>query len=189
VSSATAAGPAAAAAATSTGSAAAEASSSAVSPAASGGTIGSSSTPVDTSSTSNQQVQWGYLLQLQQSSPRWAAAVQAYEGGRWDLLHQPFHSNTMWQHISNTPGGWERLTQQYRAAVELCRTLAAEAPLPVICNNLGCENLAGVSEAAAACKKCAGCSCCYCSRACQEADWKWHKAACRRMAAAGLACV
>jgi hypothetical protein len=136
-------------------------------------------------------VQWGYLLQLHQSSPRWAAAVAAYEAGYWDLLHQPYHSDMhmMWQLISSTPGGWERVTQQYRAAVELCKVLAAEAPLPVICNNLGCQNLAGVSEAAAASKKCAGCRCLYCSRACQEADWKRHKAACKRMTAAGLTCV
>jgi hypothetical protein len=126
-------------------------------------------------------VQWGYLLQLQQSSPRWAAAVAAYEAGCWDLLRQPFDLNTKWQHISSTPGGWEQVTQQYRAAVELCRVPAAEAPLPVICNNIGCENFAGVSEAAAACKKCARCSCRYCNRACQEADYQRHKAACRRM--------
>jgi hypothetical protein len=48
---------------------------------------------------------------------------------------------------------------RYAEALELCRALAAAAPLPVVCNNPNCDNLAGVSEAAAASKLCAGCRC------------------------------
>jgi hypothetical protein len=64
----------------------------------------------------------------------------------------------------------------------------AAAPLPLVCNNPGCENMAGVSEAGAARKVCAGCRCRYCSAACQTADWRRHKRACKCMAAAGQAC-
>jgi hypothetical protein len=155
----------------------------------SGGASSSSSSSNNSSGSRVQQKKWGYLLQLHQASPRWAAAVAAYDAGSWDLLQQALDTDTLWLNIGSTPGGWERVAQQYRATVELCRVLAAEAPLPLICNNPSCDNLAGVSEAAAACKKCAGCRCCYCSAACQTADWKRHKAACRRMAAAGLTCV
>jgi hypothetical protein len=63
--------------------------------------------------------------------------------------------------------------------------LVAAAPLPLVCNNPGCENMAGVSEAGGARKVCAGCRCRYCSAACQAADWRRHKRACKRMAAAG----
>jgi hypothetical protein len=76
--------------------------------------------------------------------------------------------------------------QLYADALQLCRTLTAAAPITVVCNNPSCENLAGVREAAASCKACAGCSCRYCSVACQRADWKRHKRACRQLAAAGV---
>jgi hypothetical protein len=72
--------------------------------------------------------------------------------------------------------------------MQLCRALVAAAPLPLVCNNPGCEAMAGLSEAAAARKVCAGCRCRYCSAACQAADWRRHKRACKRMAAAGQAC-
>jgi hypothetical protein len=68
----------------------------------------------------------------------------------------------------------------------VCRTLVALAPLPVVCNNPGCGELSGVSEAAAARYVCAGCGCRYCSAACQAAGWRGHKKACRRMAAYGV---
>jgi hypothetical protein len=76
--------------------------------------------------------------------------------------------------------------QIYRDALVFCRTLVAVAPLPVVCNNPGCGELSGVSEAAAARYVCAGCGCRYCSAACQAAGWRGHKKACRRMAACGL---
>jgi hypothetical protein len=86
----------------------------------------------------------------------------------------------------STAAAAEQHTQQYAAAVGLCRALAAAAPLPVGCNNPSCGNTEGAGEAAAASKACIGCRC---SVACQRADWKRHKGACRRMAAAGQACV
>uniref|UniRef100_A0A383V4W0 MYND-type domain-containing protein n=1 Tax=Tetradesmus obliquus TaxID=3088 RepID=A0A383V4W0_TETOB len=134
-------------------------------------------------SSSNSQVSWGYLLQLQQSSPRWAAAVAAFDVGGLHNLDLTAAQVLPGNPVLNT------VRQQYTAAIQLCRTLVAEAPLPVVCNNPSCENLAGVSEAAAASKACAGCRCRYCSAACQTADWKRHKSACKRMAAAGQACV
>jgi hypothetical protein len=70
--------------------------------------------------------------------------------------------------------------QLYSDALRLCRAMAAAAPLPRVCNHLGCENLAGSSEAAAAVKVC-GCGAGYCSAACQAADRRRHKHACRRM--------
>jgi hypothetical protein len=83
----------------------------------------------------------------------------------------------------------QRIQPQYNNTLETCRALAAAAPLPRICNHLRCENMAGVSEAAAASKVCAGCRAGYCSAACHVADRKRHKHACRRMAAAGESCV
>jgi hypothetical protein len=73
-------------------------------------------------------------------------------------------------------------------AVGLCRALADAAPITVVCNNPSCENLAGVSEAAASCKACPGCRCRYCSAACYRADWRRHKHACKQLAAAGFTC-
>jgi hypothetical protein len=79
--------------------------------------------------------------------------------------------------------------RQFADAVKMCRGLAAAAPLKLLCNNPSCEDFSGVSEAAAtASKRCTACRCCnYCSVACQRADWKRHKHACRHIAAAGEA--
>jgi hypothetical protein len=76
----------------------------------------------------------------------------------------------------------------YADALQLCRVLTDAAPLTVVCNNPVCVNLAGVREAAAACKACSECGCRYCSVACHRADWKRHKPGCKRMAAAGESC-
>jgi hypothetical protein len=148
----------------------------------------STSSSVGSTSNSNgssgrQQVKWGYLLGLQQNSPQWTAAVAAYEASQpnWDEVQAGA--------MPSTAAAAEQLSQQYAEAICLCRALAAAAPLLVVCNNPSCENIEGVSEAAAASKACAGCRCRYCSVACQRADWKRHKGACRRMAAAGVACV
>jgi hypothetical protein len=78
--------------------------------------------------------------------------------------------------------------QLYTDAIQFCRAMVAAASLPVVCNNPSCERLDGISEAAAAGKLCAGCRCRYCSAACQAADWRRHKRACKRMSAAGQMC-
>uniref|UniRef100_A0A383V5G8 MYND-type domain-containing protein n=1 Tax=Tetradesmus obliquus TaxID=3088 RepID=A0A383V5G8_TETOB len=146
---------------------------------------GSSSSSSSSSNSSSQQLKWGYLLNLQQSSTRWAAAAAEYRAAM-QASAQQLAADGEDAHPAACPAA--QVGQQYQAAVKLCRALAAAAPVPALCNNPGCENLAGVSEAAAASKACAGCRCRYCSAACQTADWKRHKHACRRMAAAGVTC-
>jgi hypothetical protein len=90
--------------------------------------------------------------------------------------------------LPSTAAAKKQLGQRHAEAKALCRTLAAAAPVTAVRNNPSCTDLRGVSEAAAACKACAGCRCRYCSVACQRGDWKRHKGACRRMAAAGETC-
>jgi hypothetical protein len=141
------------------------------------------STSNSNSSSGGQQVKWGYLLRLQQCSAQWATAVVAYEANR------PSWEEVRAEAPPSTAAAAEQLSQRYAAVLGVCRALAAAAPLAVVCNNPDCGNMGGVSEAAAATKACAGCRCRYCSVACQRADWKRHKRACREMAAAGQACV
>jgi hypothetical protein len=147
------------------------------------GGASSSSGSSSNSSRADPQAKWGYLLRLQQCSRQWAAAVAAYGA------NQPNWQGVEEGTLPSTGAAAEQHSQQYAEAVGLCRALAAAAPLPVVCNNPSCGNMDGVSEAAAASKRCSVCHCRYCSVACQKADWKRHKIACRRMAAAGQACV
>jgi hypothetical protein len=150
---------------------------------------GSSSAAPDAgcSSSSSRQAKWGYLLQLQQNS-RWAGAAAAFDS-KWpdistavDGLAQEMPTS------SSSTGTHVDVGQLYADALQLCRALAAAAPLPLVCNNPGCDNLEGASEAAVASKMCAGCRCRYCSAACQAADWRRHRKGCKAMAAGGLAC-
>uniref|UniRef100_A0A383VIH9 MYND-type domain-containing protein n=1 Tax=Tetradesmus obliquus TaxID=3088 RepID=A0A383VIH9_TETOB len=153
-----------------------------------GDSCGSSSSTAQPSSTSSdgsgsssgQPVKRGHLLQLH-LNPRWAAAEAAYRAVAQNLGQQLGEDGEAIFTIAH-------VEQQFAAALELCRALAAAAPVPVVCNKPCCENLAGVSEVAAANKRCVGCRCRYCSAACQAADWRRHKHACRRMAAAGEVC-
>jgi hypothetical protein len=135
----------------------------------------------NSSSSSAQQVKWGYLLWLQQCSPRWAAAVAAFDA-KWPDWEAVATADLP---ASLAAAAAEQLTERFDDAASLCRVLAAAAPITVVCNNLKCDNLAGVSEAAASCKACSGCSCRCCSVACQRADWRRLKDACRQLAAAG----
>jgi hypothetical protein len=155
------------------------------------GSSSSSGDDADSSSSSTSvQCKWRYLLRLHHSSRRWQAAVADYSASR--IHDEPQLENFL---VAAAEAGCidteatHKLQQLAAVFLQLARTLAAAAPLPVVCNNPGCGNLAGVSEAAAASKLCSGCRCRYCSAACQAADWKRHKQACRRMAAAGEACV
>uniref|UniRef100_A0A383VXT2 MYND-type domain-containing protein n=1 Tax=Tetradesmus obliquus TaxID=3088 RepID=A0A383VXT2_TETOB len=155
--------------------------------AASGASSSSSSSSRPGHSSSNKQVSWSYLLQLQ-SIPQWTAALAAFDakwpGWRADVT--PGYS-AVDQDSSDT--AMQQTAQQFTDAVELCSALAAAAPLQLVCNNPGCESLAQVSEAAASSKRCTRCRCHYCGVDCQTADWKRHKHACKGMAAAGLTCV
>jgi hypothetical protein len=135
-------------------------------------------------SRDRQQAKWGHLLRLQQYSPQSAAAAAAFSIKWHDIDWQ---SMSQWQ-FSVSICTAEHIDQLYGDALALCRELMAAAPLTVVCNNPSCDNLEGVSEAAACCKACAGYGCRYCSMDCQRSDWKRHKQACKCMAAAGLMC-
>jgi hypothetical protein len=124
-------------------------------------------TATSSSSSTGVQSRWSYLLRLQQSSKKWRAAAEREASSRdmaiFRVLAAAMHGSS-----SMAAGELERC---FKESLQLVRTLAAVAPLPVVCNNPSCDNLAGVSEAAAACKVCAGCRCRYCSAACQRGDW------------------
>jgi hypothetical protein len=137
------------------------------------------------SSSGSSRSKWGHLLQLRRFSADWVAAMKAFSDKRpgwgkevdraWVLL------------LAGTPPAVD-VQMQFDDVLQLIRELVDAVPLPVVCNNPSCESLAGVSEAAAACKACSECRCRYCSVDCQKADWKRHKPACKRMAAAGMTC-
>jgi hypothetical protein len=64
----------------------------------------------------------------------------------------------------------------------LGHVLMVEVPSPVGCNNPGCVNLRGLSEAETAAKACGGCKVArYCSQECQQTHWKVHRPACQRL--------
>jgi hypothetical protein len=84
------------------------------------------------SSSTSQQVKWGYLLRLQQCSPQWAAAVAAYE------VKQPNWEEIEAGALPSTAAAAVQLSQQYAEAIGLCRALVAAAPLPVVCNSPSC---------------------------------------------------
>jgi hypothetical protein len=141
----------------------------------------------NSSSSSSSRSKWGHLLHLQQFSPDWAAAAEAFDE-KWPRWWEEDARDTFALVFDGTPLLLEDVRLLYDDALQLTRELVDAVPLPVVCNNPGCDSLAGVSEAAACCKACAVCKCRYCSVACQRADWKRHKAACKRMAAAGMTC-
>jgi hypothetical protein len=145
---------------------------------------GSSRSPASasSSSSSSQQVKWSQLLQLQYSS-KLAEAVATFEE-KW-----PDWYCDQYNIYSGTAAAAEQTGELYADVLGLCRAVAAAAPLHGVCNYVGCENLASVSEAAAcAGKTCAACKASYCSVACQKADWPLHKHACKRLTAAGERC-
>jgi hypothetical protein len=155
-----------------------------------GGTTSRSASSDDVSSrntssdnSSGSKLKWGHLLKLQQSSAHWAAAVTAHSTSCKNSITGP-----QLQGDDESAAGMARQVEQtrreYAASIALCKELAAAAPLAVVCNNLGCSNLAGVSDAVTGARACSGCRCRYCSVECQKADWQRHKHACRSMAAA-----
>jgi hypothetical protein len=176
----------------------------------SGGSAGSSAAALE-SEGSVGHVKWDYLLQLQQSST-WAEAAAAF-GSKWPDLQSYLTSITARMQDGSSSSGASsagsdspadatsagsimcsvteeqvRSDQLYADALARCRELVAAAPLPLVCNNPSCENLAGASETSVAVKVCAGCRCRYCSAACQAADWRRHKRGCKHMVACGIVC-
>jgi hypothetical protein len=132
------------------------------------------------SGSSSEQIKWCHLLQLQHS-PQLAAAAAEFVA-KWPNWY------TDKSLVIDAPAVAAQIEEKYANALQLCEVLAAAAPLRGVCSYMGCEKLAGVSEAAAAGKICGGCKASYCSVACQKADWPLHKHACKRMSAAGERC-
>jgi hypothetical protein len=165
-------------------------------------TAGSSSSSAGLSSI--KQTKWAYFLELGIAENQSVVeAASALDNSPWaDVLSRLFLSDKLVADflradsrvVSDRSAGpvpaehAARDSQLYTTSLELCRAVVAAAPLPLGCSNPGCENMAGVSEASAARKVCAGCHCRYCSAACRVADRRKHRHACRRMAAAGQAC-
>jgi hypothetical protein len=151
------------------------------------------------------RIKWAYLQHLQQHSS-WLEAAAAFNTN-WpnvtvdiDRLEYEdctptsssssggtgnVEAGSTGMHSSHQPVNIDKL---HADALQLCRALVAAAPLPLVCNNLSCNNFVGSSETQAAAKVCAGCRCRYCSAACQAADWRQHRTACKSMVAAELAC-
>jgi hypothetical protein len=156
--------------------------------------------PSSSSSSSAGHVRWDYLLQLGRSKKLTAAVSDV--SSNWAAGDMQQTVAAVLQDV-NSPAGAaadpdaavaaathsrkQAMDEMYSAALQFCRVLAGAAPLPHLCNNLGCSSLAaGGTEAAAAVKVCSGCGAWYCSAGCAAAHWRQHKKACRRMAALRL---
>jgi hypothetical protein len=140
-----------------------------------------------------QSVIWPHLLQLH-TIPELVTAVQQLQSTvfrshlqlmqRWSRNSSSSSSSS-----SSDQSSWRQWQQQQQLRLDdfvsgllrCCRVLVSAVPLPEVCNNPGCSNLRGVSEAAAAVKACAGRGTRYCCRECQQAHWRQHKKACRRL--------
>jgi hypothetical protein len=174
--------------------------------------LGSTAQPCSSGCSSNSsgssvRVCWAYLLQLARSKKlaaacdKMASAASHYE----EAMALGDKTDSKYAHTDDHKGFCEPTTaaaalllaaahsrnqaanEMYGAALQFCRVLAGAAPLPHLCNNLGCSSLAaGGTEAAAAVKVCSGCGAWYCSAGCAAAHWRQHKKACRRMRALGL---
>jgi hypothetical protein len=129
------------------------------------GSSSSASAQAEADSSSNEHVKWRYLLHLQECSPQWTAAAADF-AARWHAFDWGCLDDLQ---LFTTAVAAEDAPQLYADALQLYRTLTDVAPLTVLCNNPSCQNLAGVREAALACKACSGCGCRYCSVVCQQA--------------------
>jgi hypothetical protein len=82
---------------------------------------GDRATAAASSSSATHQFSWGYLLRLQQRSPRWAAAVAAYDA-EWPGWHEDADNMFArgWLVLTSSEAR-QRLQQQYTDTLELCR--------------------------------------------------------------------
>ena len=80
----------------------------------------------------------------------------------------------------------QQLQQLLQDLLDFEQVLLLEVPSPIGCNNPGCVNLEGESEAKNALKRCSECKVGYCSRECQVAHWKVHKMVCGKLQKQGL---
>jgi hypothetical protein len=82
-------------------------------------------------------------------------------------------------------GNIARLISALEAVGRACSVFA----VPHCCNNPGCSNMSGATEAAMVAGKgciCSGCKVArYCGKGCQKAHWKQHKPVCKMLGAAG----
>jgi hypothetical protein len=107
----------------------------------------------------------------------------------WQAKHEPCRTRQEASQRASTALGPQLLQQVLHYAEGVCAAL----PLRHCCNNPGCLNLGGLSEAglvAGAGSRCSRCRACYyCSRECQLAAWPLHKPVCKQLRAAEAAAV
>jgi hypothetical protein len=152
----------------------------------------SSSCGSNNSSDTSGRVRWAYLLQLARSKK---LATAFGEMTSVALFCKEVVSSTDAMADSDSEAATaaaahslqQLMNKTYGAVLQIYRVLAVAAPLPHLCNNLGCSSLAaGSTEAAAAVKVCSGCGAWYRSAGCAAAHLRQHMKACGRMAALGL---
>ena len=117
----------------------------------------------------------------QPALPEAVSKQQQYIKQRWQL--QEFEGpNQPCSHLLEVPADASDQQELLGDLLHAFHQLLQEVPLPFGCSNLGCSNLAGLSEVAAASK---GCSWCrgvrYCSTECQMAHLEQHRGLCRKL--------
>jgi len=115
-----------------------------------------------------------YLAQMvQEGLPAAVVAELEKIGSKWGLEIGPEGRPLV---------GEEKQKQFIEDVLGMVQVLMAAVPLPVGCNNPGCGNLEGASEAAKACKSCTGCKIAmYCGAECQLGHWDAHSIVCKKV--------
>jgi hypothetical protein len=78
---------------------------------------------------------------------------------------------------------YQELLQLVQDAQQMFTTVMDEIPLPVGCNNPGCNRIEAVADATLSInKRCSQCLAAhYCCKECQVQHWPAHKTACKRL--------